>query len=185
MCMCTFLFWMEHCGIWNKCILGFVKLFYYIVWYDHVVFCYRLCPMSILPVTLCGATFLRCLLGTETVHDRLLTGLHGQYGLVRAEPLPQLSLRTSLQVPLKVRINTMIFNYSDVIMSTMASQITGVSSVCSTVCSGTGQIKLQRSASLAFVRGINRRPVNSPNKGTVARKMFPFDDVIMFSECPK
>ena len=22
--MCTFLFWMEHCMIWNKCILGFV-----------------------------------------------------------------------------------------------------------------------------------------------------------------
>ena len=26
--MCTFLFWMEHCGIWNRCILGFVKLVY-------------------------------------------------------------------------------------------------------------------------------------------------------------
>ena len=24
--MCTFLFWMEHSGIWNRCILGFVKL---------------------------------------------------------------------------------------------------------------------------------------------------------------
>ena len=23
--MCTFLFWMEHCGIWNWCILGFVN----------------------------------------------------------------------------------------------------------------------------------------------------------------
>ena len=23
--MCTFLFWMEHCGIWNRCILGFVN----------------------------------------------------------------------------------------------------------------------------------------------------------------
>ena len=28
--MCTFLFWMEHCGIWNRCILGFVKLVYWI-----------------------------------------------------------------------------------------------------------------------------------------------------------
>ena len=27
--MCTFLFWMEHCGIWNRCILGFVKLVYF------------------------------------------------------------------------------------------------------------------------------------------------------------
>ena len=26
--MCTFLFWMLHCGIWNRCILGFVKLVY-------------------------------------------------------------------------------------------------------------------------------------------------------------
>ena len=27
--MCTFLFWMEHCGIWNMFILGFVKLVYH------------------------------------------------------------------------------------------------------------------------------------------------------------
>ena len=40
-------------------------------------------------------------------------------------------------------------------------------------------IKHQRSASLAFVRGIHRWPVNSPHKWPVTRKMFPFDDVIM------
>ena len=40
--MCTFLFWMEHCGIWNKCILEFVKLVYWTfpliqtVEHDHV-----------------------------------------------------------------------------------------------------------------------------------------------------
>ena len=28
--MCTFLFWMEHCRIWNRCILGFVKLIHYV-----------------------------------------------------------------------------------------------------------------------------------------------------------
>ena len=32
---------------------------------------------------------------------------------------------------------------------------------------------------LAFVRGIHRSPVNSPYKGPVTRKMFPFDDGIM------
>ena len=32
---------------------------------------------------------------------------------------------------------------------------------------------------LAFVRGIHRSPVNSPQKGPVTRKTFPFDDVIM------
>ena len=60
-------------------------------------------------------------------------------------------------------------------MSTMASQITSVSIVYSTV----DQRKQQSSASLAFVKGIHRGPVNSPNKGTVTRKMFPFDDVIV------
>ena len=35
------------------------------------------------------------------------------------------------------------------------------------------------SASLAFVRGIHRWPVNSPHKWPVTRKMLPFDDVIM------
>ena len=63
----------------------------------------------------------------------------------------------------------------------MACQITGVSIVYSNVCSGADQRKHQSSASLAFVRGIHRWPVNSPQKGPVTRKMFPFDDVIMKS----
>ena len=71
--------------------------------------------------------------------------------------------------------------YSDVIMSTVASQITGVAIVYSTVCSGGHQRKHQSSMSLDFVRGIHRRLVNSPHKGPVTRKMFPFDDVIMFN----
>ena len=63
-------------------------------------------------------------------------------------------------------------------MSTMVSQITDVPLFCSTV--GQAQIKKhQRSASLAFVRGIHWWPVNSPHKRPVTRKMFPFDDVIM------
>ena len=44
---------------------------------------------------------------------------------------------------------------------------------------GADQRKHQSSASLAFVRGIHWRPVNSPHKWPVTRKMFPFDDVIM------
>ena len=43
----------------------------------------------------------------------------------------------------------------------------------------TDQRKHQSSASLAFVRGIHRGPVNSPHKWPVTRKTFPFDDVIM------
>ena len=65
-------------------------------------------------------------------------------------------------------------HYSDFIMSTMASQITSLTVVYSTVYSGADQRKHQSSASLAFVRGIHRRPVNSPHKGPVTRKMVPF-----------
>ena len=61
----------------------------------------------------------------------------------------------------------------------MASLITDVSIVYSPVCSGADQRKHQSSASLAFVWGIHRWPVNSPHKGPVTRKMFPFHDVIM------
>ena len=66
-------------------------------------------------------------------------------------------------------------------MSTMASQITSLTVVCSTVYSSADQRKHQSSASLAFVRGIHRWPVNSPYKGPVTRKMSPFDDVIMLT----
>ena len=72
-----------------------------------------------------------------------------------------------------------ISHYNDAIMIVMASQITSLTIVYSTVYSGTDGRKHQRSASLAFVRGIHRWPVNSPHKGPVTRKMFPFDDVIM------
>ena len=64
-------------------------------------------------------------------------------------------------------------------MDAMASQFTGVSIFCSTVYSGKEQRKHQSPALLAFVRGIDRWPVDSPYKGPVTREMFPFDDVIM------
>ena len=70
-------------------------------------------------------------------------------------------------------------HYWGAIMGAMASQITSLTIVYSTVHSGTDQRKHQSSASLAFVCGIHRRPVNSPHKWSVTRKMFPFDDVIM------
>ena len=92
-------------------------------------------------------------------------------------------------------------HYNDVIMSAMASQITRLTIVNSTVYSGTererlslsafwgpyspyklctDQRKHQSSMSLAFARGIHRWPVNSPHKGPVTWKMFPLDDVIMW-----
>ena len=70
-------------------------------------------------------------------------------------------------------------HYNDVIMSTMASQMTSDSIVYLSVCSGPDQRKHQSSASLVFVRGIHRWLVNSPHKWPVTQEMFPFDDVIM------
>ena len=69
--------------------------------------------------------------------------------------------------------------YNEVLMATIASQITSLAIVYSTIYSDADQRKHQSSASLAFVRGIHRGPVNSPHKWPVTRKMFPFDDVIM------
>ena len=66
--------------------------------------------------------------------------------------------------------------YSDVIMSTVASQIIGVSIVCSTVRSVAHQTKNQSSASLVFVKGIHR---GFPHKGPVTQKMFPVNDINM------
>ena len=72
-------------------------------------------------------------------------------------------------------------HYNDVIMSTTASQIASLTMVYSSVYSGADQRKHQSSASQAFVWGIHRWPVNSPHKWPVTRKMFPFDDVIMYT----
>ena len=64
-------------------------------------------------------------------------------------------------------------------MTAVASQITSHTIVYSTVYSSTDERKYQSSASLAFVWGIHRWPVDSPHKWPVTRKRFPFDDVIM------
>ena len=66
-------------------------------------------------------------------------------------------------------------------MGVIASQITSLAVVYSAVYSGADQRKHQSSASLAFVRGIHRWPVNSPHKRPVTRNFFPFDDVIMYT----
>ena len=70
-------------------------------------------------------------------------------------------------------------HYNDDIMSAIASQIASLTIVYAIVYSDADQRKHQSSASLAFVRGIRRGPVNSPHKWPVTRKMFPFDYVIM------
>ena len=76
--------------------------------------------------------------------------------------------------------NSLGAHYSDVIMSAMASPITGVSIVCSTVCSGPCRSKKKsKLRATGLCEGIHRWPVDSHHKGPVRRKMFPFDDAIM------
>ena len=64
-------------------------------------------------------------------------------------------------------------------MGAVASQITSLTIVYSTVYSDADQRKHQSSASLAFVRGIHRGPMHSPHKWPVTQQMFPFDDVFI------
>ena len=72
-----------------------------------------------------------------------------------------------------------VAHYNDIIIGAMASQIISLIIVYSAVYSDADKRKYQSSASLAFVQGIHRWPVNSPHKGSVTRKMSPFHDVIM------
>ena len=62
-------------------------------------------------------------------------------------------------------------------MGVIASQITSLTTVYSTIYSDADQRKHQSSASQAFLRGIQRGPVNSPNKWPV--KMYH----LMMSPC--
>ena len=120
----------------------------------------------------------------SSIHDNeaLLVGEKGAYNMHNSEveyvrrwchPIA-VNVRKYVQDPFSIYVN-----HIDVIMGAMASQITSLAIVYSTVYSGADQRKHQSSASLAFVRGIHRWPVNSPHKWPVTRKIFPFDDVIM------
>ena len=72
-----------------------------------------------------------------------------------------------------------IEHYDDVIMVVIASLITSLTIVYSTVYSYADQRKHQSSASLAFVWGIHQGPVNSPHRCPVTQKMFLFDDIMI------
>ena len=67
-----------------------------------------------------------------------------------------------------------LWHYIDVIMTTVASQITSLTSVYSIVYSGADQRKHQSSATLAFVRGIHRDRWIPRKKGQLSRKCFHF-----------
>ena len=72
-----------------------------------------------------------------------------------------------------------IIHYNDTMMSAMASQITGVFIVYSTLGLVADQRKNQSPTSLAFFAGNSEVTDEFPTQRPVTRKMFPFDDVIM------
>ena len=79
-------------------------------------------------------------------------------------------------------------HHNDVLMSTKACQITSLTIVLSTVYSGANERKHQSSASLEYVRGIHRWPMNSPHLVPVMQKMSAFDVIckvmaILRSQC--
>ena len=63
-------------------------------------------------------------------------------------------------------------HYSDVMMGAMASRITSFTIVYSAVYSSADERQHQSFASLAFVSGLHRWPVNSAHKWPVTRKCF-------------
>ena len=70
---------------------------------------------------------------------------------------------------------------NDFRIGAMASQITGVSIVWSTVCSGAEQQQQQQKIKAPRHWG---ESMDSNNKGPVTRRMLPFDDVIMVITVP-
>ena len=74
-----------------------------------------------------------------------------------------------------------VLHYNDVIMSAMVSQITSLAILYSSMYSSADQRKHQSSASLAFVRGIHRWPVNSPHKGPSINLWFVWSYLIRYA----
>ena len=65
-------------------------------------------------------------------------------------------------------------------MTTMASQITSLTVVYSTVYSDADKKQTSKLCVTGLSVGNSPGPVNSPHKGPVTQKMFPFEDVIMW-----
>ena len=138
--------------------------------------------MELMPYQLLSATYHCCLYK----HRRQDEGSHPR----AADRCPFVPRHSLSQVTCFMQLGMLWYHtrmrylshYSNIIMRVMAFQITSISMVCLTICSGADQRKNQSATSLAFVRGIQRWPVNSLHKGPVTRKMFPFNDVIMHLE---
>ena len=88
------------------------------------------------------------------------------------------SWQTSFQSE-EIWLHNSCTHYADVIMTTMASQITSLTVVYSTLLFRRRSKKTSKLRVTVLCVGNSPGQVNSPHKGPVTRKMFPFDDVIM------
>ena len=106
---------------------------------------------------------------------------HNYHGYLTGIAKDWLSIRVHVATLMNMENKSITIKNSDITESKTMHIVTVDMFLWITVFSH-DQRKHQSSASLAFVRGIQRWPVNSPHKGPVTRKMFPFDDVIVW-EC--
>ena len=79
----------------------------------------------------------------------------------------------------KTKIDILHEHYSDVMMSAMASQVTSITTVYSTVYSGTDKRKKSKLRVAGLCEGNSPVTGEFPTQEPVTRKMFSFDDVIM------
>ena len=75
-------------------------------------------------------------------------------------------------------------HYNDVILTTMASQITSLTVALNRLFRRRSK-KTSKLRVNDFCVGNSPRPVNSPHKGPVTRNRFPFDYVIMTGKTPR
>ena len=72
-------------------------------------------------------------------------------------------------------------HYSEIMLGAMVFQITGVSIVCSTVCSGEDKKHTSKLRVTDLCEGNPPMTGGFRHKRPVTRKMFPFDDVILWN----
>ena len=170
--MCRFLFWIMHCRIWDRCTVKSMREVYWsnIVprdfWRSRWPFWMTSSPIDVI-------------IGNQIILEVSIPNSWFITVLAEAKQRCWDPCRHS-DDKVRATCKSQCFNtpyYNDVLTGAMASEITSLTTVYSTVYSGADQRKHQSSASLAFVGGIHHSPVYSPHKWPVTPKMFPFDDV--------
>ena len=128
--MCTFLCWMEHCGIWKRCFLGFVNQINCGIPHHRSTSAHT---------NLNVAYFLYCRTPGLSWDWETSSGVPYAYDSVGAACSEvEIDCLTGDHAVRLEQFNNSLANddqqYSDVLMSATASQITGVPIVCPTVC---------------------------------------------------